>query len=219
MANINVECPHCQTNLESPDTLIGNEVQCPSCGKSFVVTPPQEGKKSAASDMDFQDRTWTDRSFFHLPVSPSLLNRCLIGLALVLSIVSLFIACSVSGMPKQKFETDPEKAVRAQVTLEKEYNDIMGNYFWRKNGGKILKSLEIKEIKVNGSWAVAFYKLSLGATEVKKTMMLYKVNEGYWMKISMGDARKKCPENWFRDMSEKMERFERDSGEFDVLDI
>lgn len=50
-------------------------------------------------------------------------------------------------------------------------------------------------------------------------MMLYKVNDGYWMEISTYTAKKKCPENWFRDMNEKMERFQKDSGEFDILDI
>ena len=111
-----------------------------------------------------------------------------------------------------------QKTLQANLTFQKELSSL-GDYFWRKNGDKILKSLEIKEIKVNGNWAVAFYKLSLGATEVKKTMMLYKVNDGYWMEISTYTAKKKCPENWFRDMNEKMERFQKDSGEFDILDI
>ena len=55
MANINVECPHCQTNLETSDSLIGNEVQCPACGKNFVVKitpPPEENLSKAYSHMD-----------------------------------------------------------------------------------------------------------------------------------------------------------------------
>ena len=217
MANINVECPHCQTNLETPDSLIGNEVQCPACGKNFVVrTNPPEEKTPMEPRMDSQSRA---KLFPSNPMKGrSLFFNFILGMSLALSIISLCLVLTTSDVPKRKFETDPEKAVRAHLTFQKEISSI-GDYFRRKNGDAILKSLEIKEIKVNGNWAVAFYKLSLGATEVKKTMMLYKVNDGYWMEVSTYSAKKKCPENWYRDMKEKMERFQKDSGDFDILDI
>ena len=215
--NINVACPHCRTTLETPDTLVGNEVQCPACGKNFVVKIPSVPVGSAVTPPPVQD-AGRPSSLICVAKSPVIM-QCLLGVSLLLSVISLCIALSTSGFPKLKLETDPEKAVRSRLHFEAAVGELSGEYFWRKNGKKILDSLDIREIKINGSWAVAFYKLSLGATEVKDAMMLYKVNDGYWVKISPDDAKKKCPEKWYREMDDKADRFKRDSGKFDIYDI
>ena len=38
-------CPHCCQHLESEEDIAGASVECPSCGKAFVATPP--GAESA----------------------------------------------------------------------------------------------------------------------------------------------------------------------------
>jgi hypothetical protein len=33
-----INCPSCQRRLQVPDTLVGQDVQCPTCGATFVAT-------------------------------------------------------------------------------------------------------------------------------------------------------------------------------------
>ena len=40
LANYNVKCPHCNIELQAPSELIGQEAQCPTCQKTFVVGMP-----------------------------------------------------------------------------------------------------------------------------------------------------------------------------------
>jgi len=40
-------CPHCRQHLESDDSLLGAAIDCPVCGKSFVVEAPPVVKLSA----------------------------------------------------------------------------------------------------------------------------------------------------------------------------
>ena len=41
-------CPHCSQHLESEEDIAGASVECPSCGKAFVATPP--GAESAPAE-------------------------------------------------------------------------------------------------------------------------------------------------------------------------
>lgn len=215
MQSATVECPHCQSNLEAPVSLHGSEVECPACKKSFVINIKQYAneKKSEvpSSTISFQPVIDLFSKSQNIFAGVSLL-------ALVISIVALVIVLSSSGFPQLKISSDPADAVKKQLAFQVELNSI-GEYFWRKNGDKILKSLDIKEIKTNGNWAVAFYKLSIGATEVKEAMFLYKTGDGHWLKVSHYTAEKKCQTNWYKDMKNRIDRFTKDSGEFDVLDL
>ena len=209
MANLNVTCPHCQTTLEAPDTMLGSETQCPVCGKSFVVTdqsvPPAEPVSKGAIPQPKK------------AVSPIVLY-CALGVSLLLSITSLCLALFSSGFPKMSFETTPEKAVRSFLKFRLKA-EATTNYFWRKNGSAILNTLDIKETKENGNWAVVFFKMSLGTTEYRDAMMLQKTKDGYWVQVSLYTAKRKCPENWYREMEAKIDRFKKDSVDFDTSDI
>lgn len=223
MTNLNVQCPHCQTVLRTPYSVAGRSIQCPSCGQSFVANaappmgntfappPPPPPRMGVQGQPNFSSSP-NQAAGVPVPV------YCILGLSLLMSAAALFFAFNSSGLPKVKLETNPKKAVLAYLTNEIKYFE-KDSYFFRKNKTEILKSLAIKEIKTNGRWAVAFYKLSLGATEVKDTMMLYKVNDGYWIRCSMYAAEKKCPEKWLKEMKEKSAQFKKDSGEFDIFDI
>ena len=140
-------------------------------------------------------------------------------LALLISIAAIIVVLSSSSsFPKLQMSTEPSRAIKNHLTFQIKLKSI-GDYFYQKNGDKILDSLDIKEIKTNGNWAIGFYKLSFGATEVKDVMYLYKSVDGYWINTSSYVAEKKCQTNWYKDMKNKIERFVQDSGEFDVLDL
>ncbi len=34
-----ISCPGCRRKLQAPDNLIGQDVQCPTCGVAFIATP------------------------------------------------------------------------------------------------------------------------------------------------------------------------------------
>ena len=204
MQSATVECPHCHSHLEAPASLHGSEVECPACKRSFIVNIKQYANENKSES--------TPPAIFSHPIidlfrKPQNIFIGVSSLALLISIVT-----------QLKISTDPSDAVKKQLVFQVELSSIDA-YFWRKNGDKILKSLDIKEIKTNGNWAVAFYKLSLGATEVKEAMFLYKTVDGHWLKVSSYIAEKKCQTNWYKDMKNKIDRFTKDSGEFDVLDI
>ena len=215
MQNTTIECPHCHSNLEAPVSFQGREVECPACKNSFVIEVKHEPYKPRAVNAVSR----VSLSFINTLFENS--KNVFIGvslLGLLISIISLVVVLSTSGIPKLKLASDPSDAVKEIVAFNIEFKRI-GMYFWRKNGDKILKSLEIKEIKTNGNWAVAFYKLSLGATEVKKAVFLYKSSDGYWLEAASYIAEKKCQTNWYKDMKNRIERFTKDSEDFDFLDI
>ena len=204
-----VECPYCHAELEGSPSLNGNKVECPTCKKSFVMQlgqSPEWGMRNA-----IPPTTGGSRKSQGISIGISVL-------ALLIAIAALVLVLLSPGMPRQKFSKDAETSVRNHLAFQIEIRSV-GDYFWRKNGGKILKSLDIKEIKTNGSWAVAFYKLSLGATEVKDVMFLYKTQDGYWIEISEYTAEKKCQSEWYKDVKDRIDRFKKDSGKFDVLDM
>jgi rRNA maturation protein Nop10 len=37
MADINFKCPHCGQDLNGPEELAGESIDCPVCGKSFEI--------------------------------------------------------------------------------------------------------------------------------------------------------------------------------------
>lgn len=37
MADIDFNCPHCGQNLNGPEDIAGQSIDCPVCGKSFQV--------------------------------------------------------------------------------------------------------------------------------------------------------------------------------------
>ncbi len=37
MADINFKCPHCGQDLNGPEALAGESIDCPVCGKSFQI--------------------------------------------------------------------------------------------------------------------------------------------------------------------------------------
>ena len=42
MADISIDCPHCDQHLEAPAEMAGETVECPSCGGSIVLHLPSE---------------------------------------------------------------------------------------------------------------------------------------------------------------------------------
>jgi hypothetical protein len=67
MAEI-ISCPSCQRKLQVPETLVGQDVQCPTCGATFVARvagaapPPTRAPQAPAQRWD-EDR----RPYFDLP--------------------------------------------------------------------------------------------------------------------------------------------------------
>ncbi len=59
MSDIKFTCPHCEQHLEGDSALLGQQVQCPSCGKPFTATPPvapaQQSNGPAATSVDAND--------------------------------------------------------------------------------------------------------------------------------------------------------------------
>jgi hypothetical protein len=37
MADINFDCPHCGQNLNGPEEVVGETIECPVCKKSFQI--------------------------------------------------------------------------------------------------------------------------------------------------------------------------------------
>lgn len=37
MSDINFDCPHCGQNLDAPDDMAGEAIECPACGKEFTM--------------------------------------------------------------------------------------------------------------------------------------------------------------------------------------
>ena len=209
MQNTTVECPYCHAELEAPASLNGSKVECPTCKRSFVMEIEQFQNTAPLTES-------TDGTERKIRIS---IGVSIAALLISVAVLILILLSSVFpfGMPRLKFSKDAATAVKNGLAFQVEIKS-MGDYFWRKNGDKILKSLEIKEIKTNGSWAVVFYKLSHGATEVKDAVFLYKTEDGYWVSASRYTARKKCQSEWFKDMETRIERFTKDSGKFDELD-
>jgi hypothetical protein len=54
-----INCPGCQRKLQVPETLLGHDVQCPTCGKTFQATlelPPPRPAPPPAYPEDPDDR-------------------------------------------------------------------------------------------------------------------------------------------------------------------
>ena len=227
-----VACPHCQSKLEADESMSGVRVACPICDKSFVVRPPQDESApvEAADIRDGMKLTSTLSAQANLPVKRStklpicaLILSCCALLASIVALVFTLIDYKPFAvgirMPCLELSKTPEATVKNTLTFQNQLNSTMGSYFARTKGAEALKSLTIKEIKTSGNFAVAFYTLTLGATEVKETMFLYRTNDGYWIRLSNYVAKKKCPDKWFADMQDKIKKFTKDSGEFDETDF
>ena len=52
METKNVFCPHCQSQLDTPVSLEGKEVQCPICKKNFTVTFQPESENNDQPDIN-----------------------------------------------------------------------------------------------------------------------------------------------------------------------
>ena len=219
MSNLTIKCPYCRTTLEATEELDGNVVNCPACGERFVVKLPNQGQEDTFTQPDFAySQNVVSRNVSQSTFLPTV-SVALSAVALILALCALGFLIFTPGFPQKKFSTDSQKAVRYALKFSKDFQSIF-NYFWRKNGDKILKSLEIKEIKENGNWAVAFYTLSFEAIEVKNIMILYKNADGYWLSTTSNIATERAPKEWFQNLQKRIEKFTKDSGKFDdFLDI
>ena len=45
-------CVSCRQELEAPSDMIGQAVECPSCGARLVVMPPESGEASSQAQAD-----------------------------------------------------------------------------------------------------------------------------------------------------------------------
>src|SRR4051812_7293090 len=48
-----IRCPSCHRNLQVPEALLGQDVQCPTCGATFVASLPGQGPPRAAPHGDY----------------------------------------------------------------------------------------------------------------------------------------------------------------------
>jgi RsiW-degrading membrane proteinase PrsW (M82 family) len=59
MSDMKFTCPHCEQHLEGDPALMGQQVQCPSCTKSFTATPPvapaQQSQEPVVASVDAND--------------------------------------------------------------------------------------------------------------------------------------------------------------------
>ena len=134
MANTNITCPNCQSNLEIDDSLFGNTVECPVCHHNFVIEAP------AAAQNTIND--FSSRATSHFSEVMSNINglqgksMILAGLAVIISIIALIISLTSSGMPNLKMSKDPEKAVKNHLEYRIQFRGL-DSYFWKKNGSRI----------------------------------------------------------------------------------
>ena len=217
MSTKSVLCPRCATSLDVPPALTGQKVECPVCKEVFVVEFPAEMPPKQS-----QQTSPSQGSKFSKTSSPSSLSGTvsviLASLACIIAISALILTLLKNDMPTLKLKKNLEDSLYAHEEFFINIESI-NNYFYKKNGKKILKSLDIREIKHNGNAAAIFYKLSLGATEVKRVIFMYQTREGFWLAIPEEKAEKKFPDNWLKDMLRKKKQFEKDSGEFDEIDF
>lgn len=229
MADISVICPHCQSELNVPDSMVGQQATCPVCDRLFVLSAPspaQERKLPPPPPLKhLRARNGGETPSAAAPAG-GLVSRVKGYLPLVLSAVALLtaaaalaVALSRNDFPRLRPSGTREGAVTSALNFEHRLGAAWGDYFEYSKGDEVLKSLKIKEIKSDGNFAVAFYTLSLGATEVKKAMFLYRTNDGYWIRIQPSVAEKKCSEKWFGNMQSKIRDFTRNSGSFDETDF
>lgn len=49
MPDLRIKCPYCEERLDAPQELIGQDAECPTCGKSFKLHTPQTVQEHAAN--------------------------------------------------------------------------------------------------------------------------------------------------------------------------
>lgn len=50
MADVEIACPFCEQSLEVPEDLFGQNVECPGCGKTFLLDVAEEEDPPAAAE-------------------------------------------------------------------------------------------------------------------------------------------------------------------------
>ena len=270
MANIIINCPYCQSVLETPPQLSGKKVECPACHQIFVIKhqgnadppepaapslPPKELQPEPAPAVGSPNEKGRSADVPHLHLtlpktsgdasaktpqlekvapkdadSPVHINRkklgiLLVGAALAVSLIACLLSlvgmltCFCQGGPGSiQWAKSPQETVRSVIEFNIKESSRT-NYFWHINGKKILRSLEIREIRIEGSCAAVFYRMAMGATEVRRVMFLYRTRGGYWIPMEESALRKKCPEYWLQEMQQKKRHFVGEYGTFDDLDI
>ena len=232
MGDFTVNCPQCRENLMVSTDFIGQDVSCPACNFVFKVNapgapvppqpqmpvPPMPPQPQMAPGMmpgapiPPQTNAGTNLSKDLFSVS----TFVALG-ALVIAVVALICNLLFSGPDTISFQDTPEDTVEEVLRFRfKTYKK--DKYDWRKNGSEVLNSLEIKETKLNGNFAVVFYQLSRGAMTYHAAMWLKKNNDGYWVSCDSSDAKREVAERWVDEMKSRVSDWGRqDSNSLDKL--
>lgn len=88
MSSFIVSCPHCNQVLEADDRLVGQTVECPSCGKPFAVDAPETPAPGPAPEVESPDGSIT-----------IMCQNCGQALEADASLVGKSLDCPVCGKP------------------------------------------------------------------------------------------------------------------------
>ena len=54
MADVKFKCPHCSQNLEAPDDMGGEAIECPSCNKNITIPAPAPAEEAASGGKEWR---------------------------------------------------------------------------------------------------------------------------------------------------------------------
>lgn len=242
MGDFTVNCPQCRENLMVSTDFIGQDVSCPACNFVFKVNapgapvppqpqmpvPPMPPQPQMAPGAPIPPQM-APGMMPGAPIPPQTnagtnLSKDLFSVstfvalgALAIAVVALICNLLFSGPDTISFQDTPEDAVEEILDFRFKKNKE-DKYDWRKNGSEVLDSLEIKETKINGNFAVVFYQLSRGAMTYHAAMWLKKNKDGYWVSCDASDAKREVAERWVDEMKSRVSDWGRqDSNSLDKL--
>ena len=222
----NIACPKCNTTLEVPAELAGQNVACPTCQTTFVVpaaapqVAPVPAPAPAASQAGAMFNNGMAAAGNYANVALNKFKAVSAGQS-VLAVVALIVAIAalvysiffVDSVPKVKFSKDAKTACKNYLKTTWEF-EALSDYSYDKNLS-LLNDINVEEVATSGDYAVVFYSIKKGASTYKATMQLKKNKDGYYMR-GWGDS-KNLDSEWSGKMYDKINKFTEGSVKLDTL--
>ena len=221
----NITCPKCNTTLEVPAELAGQNVACPNCQTTFAVpaaapTPAPLNLQQAGTMFNSgMTAAGNYASNAYNKVQAMVAGQTAMSvIALIVAVVALIYSIFfVESVPKVKFSKDAKTACKNYLKTEWKFQ-ALGDYNYDKNIS-LLSDIVVDEVDTNGDYAVVFYSIKKGASNYKATMALKKNKDGYYTRLISGLylEKKKINEEWYDKVSDKISKYENGSVKLDTL--
>ena len=221
----NITCPKCNTTLEVPAELAGQNVACPNCQTTFAVpaaapTPaPLNLQQAGAMFNSGMTAASNYASNAYNKIQAMAAGQTAMSvIALIVAVVALVYSIFfVESVPKVKFSKDAKTACKNYLKTEWKFQ-ALGDYNYDKNIS-LLSDIVVDEVDTNGDYAVVFYSIKKGASNYKATMALKKNKDGYYTRLISGLylEKKKINEEWYDKVSDKISKYENGSVKLDTL--